>query len=172
MELLVSSNCISCGLCSEVCPASVIDMEMGKPILSGKNCIKCGHCEAICPKHALTNNALNHESIIEITQHPVLNHETAELFLRSRRSIRCFKEEIVTKEETEKTTALPEEVKRTFLNKALRTVGAVVTGPIGIGKMAYDMRQDSKTSNRMKSAKEQRLIKLEDENQASGVNRF
>ncbi len=102
MNLLISESCISCGVCAEACPAAIITMENKTPTLKAERCIKCGHCEAVCPTNALTNDCLNHKSIKEIKNHPVLDPETAELFLRSRRSIRCFKDKMVTKEETEK----------------------------------------------------------------------
>lgn len=102
MNLTISNDCISCGACAQVCPAAVIKMEDKKPALVGKRCIKCGHCEAICPTNALTNDILNHGNIKELSATPVLDVDKAELFLRSRRSIRCFKDRTVTKEETEK----------------------------------------------------------------------
>lgn len=101
MNLIISNDCISCGSCAKACPSAIIAMENRKPVLTGKRCISCGHCEAICPTNALINDALNHDSIKEIKQ-PVLDAEQAELFLRSRRSTRCFQERTVTKEETEK----------------------------------------------------------------------
>lgn len=102
MNLIIASNCISCGRCVKDCPAAIIGMENKKPILIGNTCIKCGHCEAICPQHALVNDGLNHDNILEISNHPVLESESAELFLRSRRSIRCFKHDIVTEEESKR----------------------------------------------------------------------
>jgi nitroreductase len=77
-------------------------MEKDTPVLLNENCIKCGHCEAVCPHNALHNDLLGHENIYEINNNPVLDPETAEIFLRSRRSIRCFKKQDVSKEETEK----------------------------------------------------------------------
>lgn len=102
MNLTISNDCISCGACAQVCPSAIIKITDQKPKLIGKRCIKCGHCEAICPTKALINDTLNHDDIKEIKNHPVLNAADAEIFLRSRRSIRCFKDKIVTKEETKK----------------------------------------------------------------------
>lgn len=100
MNLIVSKNCIGCKRCAEACPAVIIGMKENRPVLTGENCIKCGHCEAICPQNALKNDALNHHNTLIINNHPILDPENSELFLRSRRSIRCFQDKIVSEEET------------------------------------------------------------------------
>lgn len=63
-------KCIECGMCSLVCPHSVIrtivtkDKEVGKPLIgnedynftlaiSNKDCTGCGLCTRICPTHSL-----------------------------------------------------------------------------------------------------------------------
>lgn len=101
MKLTISSDCISCGECVKVCPSLIIGMKENRPTLIGENCITCGHCEAICPTHALNHSLLNHNQNVEMKE-PNLEAEKAEVFLRSRRSIRCFKNKVVTKEETKR----------------------------------------------------------------------
>ncbi len=45
-------NCISCGLCAQVCPTGNIRMEAGKPVW-GKDCVQCTACIHHCPEKAL-----------------------------------------------------------------------------------------------------------------------
>ncbi len=45
--------CISCGICAKNCPAKVIDMATGKPIINTKDCIRCFCCHELCPKKAV-----------------------------------------------------------------------------------------------------------------------
>lgn len=47
------SECISCGICAQNCPAKVIDMSTKKPIINTKECIRCFCCHELCPKKAV-----------------------------------------------------------------------------------------------------------------------
>lgn len=95
--------CIKCNACSTVCPTGIILVgEDGYPDISGTACIKCSQCEAVCPSGALVNNNLPQDNILEIKNYPPLSAEQAELFLRSRRSIRHWKNKPVSNEEIEK----------------------------------------------------------------------
>lgn len=42
-------NCVGCGECELVCPASAIRIENGKAVLDGALCIGCASCVAACP---------------------------------------------------------------------------------------------------------------------------
>ena len=46
-------KCISCGICAVNCPAKVIHMNNGKPIINTKDCIRCFCCHELCPKKAV-----------------------------------------------------------------------------------------------------------------------
>lgn len=48
----ISNECISCGLCSRVCPCSNITMTNGKPTFQ-HHCANCMACVASCPKRAI-----------------------------------------------------------------------------------------------------------------------
>lgn len=100
--LIIADSCTKCGICKDPCPTYAIDVQEDGPVLVSENCILCGQCEAICPEGALTNTALSHEQDIRLDKYPVLDAETAELFLRSRRSCRSWKPGIVPRETTEK----------------------------------------------------------------------
>ncbi len=45
-------ECISCGLCADICPAASITMADGFPLLDRQKCIHCGDCVSSCPSGA------------------------------------------------------------------------------------------------------------------------
>ena len=65
--LLVNQDlCTRCGICSAVCPMSIVDPadENTLPMVQDANaglCIRCGHCEVSCPSQALLLNYLPDE---------------------------------------------------------------------------------------------------------------
>lgn len=90
--------CIKCGLCAEVCACNVIAMGELGPEERHSGCMECGHCVAVCPKAAIDNQKTPLAKQIDIPKYPVLTPETAAAFLRSRRSIRKYKKDKVSKE--------------------------------------------------------------------------
>lgn len=50
---IVSDKCISCKICSKVCPASNIEINNGKPKWTLSNCQFCFACVQWCPKEAI-----------------------------------------------------------------------------------------------------------------------
>lgn len=48
-----ADSCISCGLCENICPESVIMMEEGRPRWRAENCAKCMACINRCPVGAI-----------------------------------------------------------------------------------------------------------------------
>ncbi|WP_238917600.1 nitroreductase family protein [Clostridium sp. YIM B02555] len=93
------SKCIKCGLCTNVCPSSVLSMDKtGPKVINDNNCIACGQCVAVCPNEALDNIKSPISKQTDIETFPVINSKTAEYFLRSRRSIRGYKNISVPKE--------------------------------------------------------------------------
>ena len=96
-------KCIKCGLCIKECPTFVLKMgQKGPEAISADSCIACGHCTAVCPKEAIDNIKSPLASQINSKDFPKLDAAEAEHFLRSRRSIRTYKEESVSKEELTK----------------------------------------------------------------------
>lgn len=94
-----NSKCIKCGICSKVCPSSILSIdEMGPKVINSNNCIGCGQCVSGCPTESLDNIKSPISNQLKIETFPVINSKTAEHFLRSRRSIRCYKEISVPRE--------------------------------------------------------------------------
>ncbi|NGX28980.1 MAG: NADP-reducing hydrogenase subunit HndC [Candidatus Anoxychlamydiales bacterium] len=47
-------KCVSCGICAQNCPVSVISGEAGKPyFINQEGCTKCGTCFDVCPYEAV-----------------------------------------------------------------------------------------------------------------------
>ena len=94
-----STKCSKCGFCFEVCPSFVLALGKGREIQVRypEQCCTCGHCVAICPKNALVHNQIPTEKFEEC---PVIHipPENIRNLLLSRRSIRVFKEEPVSRE--------------------------------------------------------------------------
>jgi len=97
-------KCEKEGICVDVCPLGILalDADKGPVVRPGMTrfCIACGHCSAACPHGALDNvrNPLSRQELLE--HFPVIDPGTALTFLRSRRSIRCYKEDPVPRELT------------------------------------------------------------------------
>ena len=100
MDLIQISGerCTNCGRCAAVCPTNNISMSKFGPKAEEDRCIVCGHCVAICPKTAINNSWAPLENQVNLGERPFLDPETAARFLRSRRSIRCYKENAVERE--------------------------------------------------------------------------
>ena len=95
-------KCSRDGICIEVCPKQLLSFNAdGRPEMlpaSADACIRCGHCVAVCPNGALDNrkNPLSTHSEMPGKYSP--DPARTELFLRSRRSIRRYKDEPVPRE--------------------------------------------------------------------------
>lgn len=54
MARVISSDCVSCGSCAEVCPISAIAEGDGQYVIDADACIDCGACEEGCPVSAIS----------------------------------------------------------------------------------------------------------------------
>lgn len=94
------SLCVKCGACTKVCPTTALRMKADGPEYNNlSSCIACGQCAAVCPCGALDNVKTPLCNQIEMEDFKGLDSETAEYFLRSRRSIRSYKNTSVSYEE-------------------------------------------------------------------------
>jgi nitroreductase/NAD-dependent dihydropyrimidine dehydrogenase PreA subunit len=93
-------KCNLCGLCVTDCPGFVVDMSGADDFPSlaqggEERCIKCGHCVAVCPNGAFNHRLMTAEQCIEINRTLLPSSLSVEHFLKSRRSIRAYKDEVL-----------------------------------------------------------------------------
>jgi nitroreductase/Pyruvate/2-oxoacid:ferredoxin oxidoreductase delta subunit len=106
--LIIDENlCKKDGFCAQECPTAIIRLskDEGYPeIVEGGEvgCIRCGHCVAACPHGAFNHEDVPIESSPEIQEALKVNEAQAEQFLRSRRSVRVFKDKPVEKEKIQR----------------------------------------------------------------------
>jgi nitroreductase/NAD-dependent dihydropyrimidine dehydrogenase PreA subunit len=101
---LIAANQQTCsqdGLCSAVCPMQIIDFSPGAypgPVAGADElCIRCGHCVAVCPSGSLQHADLPLEQCPPIRKELLLSAEQSRQFLRSRRSIRNYRDQPVSR---------------------------------------------------------------------------
>jgi nitroreductase/NAD-dependent dihydropyrimidine dehydrogenase PreA subunit len=102
-----AEKCNHDGLCVEECPARIIrlDAKDEVPVPAegfASYCIACGHCVAVCPTGAFKLDWIGPDQCVPVVKDLQLNREQAEQFLRSRRSIRTFKDKPVERAKLEK----------------------------------------------------------------------
>jgi nitroreductase/NAD-dependent dihydropyrimidine dehydrogenase PreA subunit len=98
-----AERCHRDGICADVCPALIItlDGEDGYPaVVEGgeARCIRCGHCVAVCPHGALSHAAMASEQCPVIEKASMPDRQQVTQFLRARRSIRRYREEVLDRE--------------------------------------------------------------------------
>ncbi|MCP4681992.1 MAG: 4Fe-4S dicluster domain-containing protein [Desulfobacterales bacterium] len=101
--LIDETKCKQDGICAAECPTGIIQLKDGNgfPEVNPDNfqfCLLCGHCVAVCPNGALSHPEIPIDSCPSIRKELKVSHEQAVQFLRSRRSIRVFKDKAVEQE--------------------------------------------------------------------------
>ncbi len=95
-------TCNQDGSCSAVCPANLISFsknEYPTPIDAAESfCIRCGHCVAVCKTDSLLHAEMPFTECPAIQPELSLSAEQSEQFLRSRRSIRNYRDKAVPRE--------------------------------------------------------------------------
>lgn len=93
-------KCIHCGLCVKDCSAKALEFDENKiPRINEDACFKCQHCFAVCPVGAISifdKNPENSEKVEEQSPEKVLN------LIKSRRSVRHYKQENLAADKMEK----------------------------------------------------------------------
>ena len=99
------SKCKKDSFCEQECPAVIIQLPAGGfPALvedGDEMCLLCGHCVAVCPHGALDHKMIPREKSPAIRKDLAINAEQAGQFLRSRRSIRRYRNKPVEKEKSQ-----------------------------------------------------------------------
>ncbi len=101
MDLIAvnQNKCTQCGICADVCPPRILRIEKNGPtVTNSESCLGCGHCVAICPHTAIDNVKAPLSKQIACPKFPVIDSDCAYQFIRSRRSIRCYKNEKVPRD--------------------------------------------------------------------------
>jgi len=102
-----TENCDQDGRCVRSCPGKVIqlDPKTKYPVATPDyetHCLVCGHCVAVCPTSAFEMDSIHPDTCPPIREDFDVSASQAEQFLRSRRSIRNFKNRPVEREKLEK----------------------------------------------------------------------
>lgn len=91
-----NEECLKCGLCAELCPARIIKWEKNNfpavPADLEERCIRCGQCVCFCPVGSARLSFQPEAERVAVRAADLPTAEAAEIFLRSRRSIRRFEE--------------------------------------------------------------------------------
>ena len=101
------TKCKKDGICARECPGFLISLQTdnGYPAIipnGARACNRCGHCVAACRHGALIHSAIPIEDCPSIKSELSINEQQATQFLRSRRSIRDYKDRLVEKEKITK----------------------------------------------------------------------
>lgn len=107
MLIVDESKCRKDGICAAECPTAIIklkDKQNYPQLVPGgeQACLICGHCVAVCPHGALSHAQIPIEDCPAIDKTLVISEDQAVQFLRSRRSIRFFKDKPVSEEKIRK----------------------------------------------------------------------
>jgi len=100
---VIEKKCTGCGLCARLCMAEVLEIRARKATVANPQwCSRCGHCVAVCPADAVQ------DSLGTRKQNPLLDPaslpsaKALQLFFRSRRSIRVYRDRPVSRKDMEK----------------------------------------------------------------------
>lgn len=101
MVIINEQKCIGCGLCVFDCLPQNLTMVDKKAKTINEKCMQCGHCVAICPNGAVSIDDYDMEDVCDVQKNNITSDELLN-FIKTRRSIRHFKEEKISHLEIEK----------------------------------------------------------------------
>ncbi len=58
MAFVITSECVKCGVCVDICPTSAIE-EGDEQYVINSACIDCGRCLDVCPIDAIKGVKIN-----------------------------------------------------------------------------------------------------------------
>ena len=97
-------QCKKDGICASVCPKTIFVQREKLTIpelMNEKGCIACGQCVAICPQNAICHSEFPPTAIRTIQVEEMPTEEQVMTLLKSRRSIRAFRDKPLAKETIE-----------------------------------------------------------------------
>ena len=100
-----ADKCNRDGICVEACGRRVIEMKDQDAVptsVVGVECSKCGHFVAACPTGALSWDNMKSEDCPDIRKDLMISIKQAEQFIRSRRSIRNYRNKPVERDKLNK----------------------------------------------------------------------
>ena len=100
--LVDEKQCIGCGNCVKVCPVSLFNLIDNKATVTEGGCLECGHCYAVCPTKAISMPEYDCSDCDEIGSFAQFDADDMLLAMKSRRSVRHFKDTPVTEEQLRK----------------------------------------------------------------------
>jgi nitroreductase/NAD-dependent dihydropyrimidine dehydrogenase PreA subunit len=99
------SRCKKDGLCTRVCPQGIFIQreKLAIPeLVDEEGCIVCGHCLAICPQGAISHSEFQPTAIRALQFEQMPSTEQVMELLKTRRSIRAFRDKPLEKENIER----------------------------------------------------------------------
>lgn len=99
--LIDKSKCVGCGECVRDCVSSAIYLDGGKA-KARAGCIECGHCFAVCPAEAITMQGYSVQERGEIVPMTEIDSDVLLQAIKSRRTIRRFRNIPVEREKIDK----------------------------------------------------------------------
>lgn len=113
-DIFINSNCISCGICVDTCPAHLFkkvnleeyDENDGEEasertkvtVPSTSGCIQCGHCVCLCPTEAIQHEKFPYSELKPVEKEKQVDWEAFHALIASRRSVRRYKKEAIPRE--------------------------------------------------------------------------
>ena len=96
-------TCTKCGNCAAICPGGIIlffDDKYPRTVSKADEfCLRCGHCVGVCPTASLTHQDIPVEDCPPIEDSLKISFEQCARLIKSRRSIRVYKDDPVPREE-------------------------------------------------------------------------
>jgi nitroreductase/NAD-dependent dihydropyrimidine dehydrogenase PreA subunit len=97
------AKCKRDGFCVAECPVQIIRIDESSKLpvaIEGaeERCINCGHCVAVCPHQALRLSSMAPEDCPQLPRGWELAPEQVVQLLKARRSIRVYKEDLVSED--------------------------------------------------------------------------
>jgi len=77
----LAGDCVSCGVCEEVCEEGAVTVNDRWPLFDAERCLNCGLCIRACPKQVLVPEARGYRVLVggKLGRHPQLAREIRSL---------------------------------------------------------------------------------------------